>query len=68
MKILNFNKKNTYEQHDNEKINYYHYSSPKIEFNNNIKDLSKVDICIVGGGLSGIATSLYLSKKGYKTP
>ena len=66
MKILNFNKKNTYEQHDNEKINYYHYSSPKIEFNNNIKDLSKVDICIVGGGLSGIATSLYLSKKGYK--
>lgn len=35
------------------------------KFNALEKDI-KVDVCIVGGGLTGISTAYYLSKKGYK--
>ena len=66
MKNIYFNKKKTYEQHDNEKNNYYQFSSQKPEVNSLLNQNIKVDICIIGGGLTGIVSALYLSKKGYK--
>ena len=61
-----FNKKPTYEQHDNEKINYYQFSSSKIKVKNLLNENLKVDVCIIGGGLTGVSSALYLAKKGYK--
>ena len=66
MKILSFNKKPTYEQHDNEESNYYQFSSSKLSLKSELKDNLKADICIVGGGFTGVASALYLTKKGYK--
>ena len=66
MKIFSFNKKPTYEQHDNEKSNYYQFSSTKVEVNNLLNENLKVDVCIIGGGLTGISSAFYLAKKGYK--
>ena len=60
-----FNKKNTYEQHDNEKVSYYkHYTKP---YNSEdlLEDYLEVDICIIGGGLTGISSALNLANKGY---
>ena len=66
MKLFYFSKKPTYGQHDNEKLNYYQCSSPKINIQNELQDNLKVDICVIGGGLTGISSALYLAKKGYK--
>ena len=66
MKKNHFNKKPTYEQHDNEKINYYQFSSSKIKVNNLLNENLKVDICIIGGGLTGVSSALYLARKGHK--
>ena len=66
MKLFYFSKKPTYGQHDNEKLNYYQCSSPKINIQNELRDNLKVDICVIGGGLTGISSALYLAKKGYK--
>ena len=60
-----FNKKKTYEQHDNEKESYYkHYTKP---YNSEdfLEDYLEVDICIIGGGLTGISSALNLANKGY---
>ena len=64
--MFHFNKKPTFEQHDNEKENYYQNSSTKIDFISKLEDSIDADICIIGGGLTGISSALYLSKKGYK--
>ena len=58
-------KKKTYEQHDNE-VGSYYKSSVKI-FNNSeiLENNLKIDICIIGGGLTGISSALYLAKNGY---
>ncbi|MBI29074.1 MAG: Gamma-glutamylputrescine oxidoreductase [Alphaproteobacteria bacterium MarineAlpha5_Bin11] len=66
MKIFNNTKKPTYEQHDNEKDNYYQFSSTKFESRPELKENIRVDVCIVGGGFTGIASALYLAKQGYK--
>ena len=60
-----FTKKNTYEQHDNETGSFY--ASSVNPFNNGevLKDNLDIDICVIGGGLTGISSSLYLAKKGY---
>ena len=49
-----FNKKKTYEQHDNEKESYYRHSVKPYISKDILEDDSKVDICIIGGGLTGI--------------
>ena len=65
MKYPYSNKKPTYEQHDNENINYYQQSVNDLKLKYHDLDNSKIDICIIGGGLTGVSSALYLSKKGY---
>ena len=62
---MTINKKKTYEQHDNESINYYRYSIDKIIIPSNLENDLDVDICVVGGGLTGVLSALNLSNKGY---
>lgn len=49
-----------------EKNNSFWLDNFKLEKFNKLEEDMKVDVCIVGGGLSGITTAYYLSKKGYK--
>ena len=58
-------KKRTFEQHYNEKKSYYQHSVPINNNYNKLKDNIKTDICIVGGGLTGLSAALNLSDKGY---
>ena len=60
-----FNKKNTYEQHDNEKGSFYKSSIKPLNSNDKLDQDLNIDICIIGGGLTGMSTALNLSKKGY---
>lgn len=60
-----FSKKNTYEQHDNEKGSFYKNSIKPFNSSDFLENNIEVDICIVGGGLTGISSALYLAKKGY---
>tara|TARA_B100000686_G_C16796620_1_gene982859 strand:+ start:591 stop:1919 length:1329 start_codon:yes stop_codon:yes gene_type:complete len=66
MKFFSFNKNPRYEQHDNENINYYSFSSSKPDVKRKLSEDLKTDICIIGGGFTGICSALYLSKKGFK--
>ena len=60
-----FNKKNTFKQHDNENGSYYKYSIKPFNSNDILTNNLIVDVCIVGGGLTGVTSALNLSKKGY---
>ena len=60
-----FNKKNTYEQHDNEKDSFYRKSIKPFNSRDILEDNTEVDICVVGGGLTGVSSALHLAKKGY---
>ena len=57
-------KKRTFNQHDNEKESFYKFSAPnfpnQIKLNENIS----TDVCIIGGGLTGISSALNLSSQG----
>ncbi len=57
-------KKRTFNQHDNEKESFYKYSAPffpnQVKLNENIT----TDVCIIGGGLTGISSALNLSNQG----
>ena len=59
------NKKNTYEQHDNEKDSFYKSSVKPLNFNDKLNENINIDVCVIGGGLTGISTSYNLAKKGY---
>ena len=59
------NKKNTFEQHDNELGSYYQSSIKALNLPRFIDDDLNVDICVIGGGLTGIASSYFLAKNGY---
>ena len=59
------NKKNTYEQHDNEKGSFYKNSTKPFNSNDYLENNLEVDVCVVGGGLTGISSALHLAKKGY---
>ena len=48
-----FNKKQTYEQHDNEKINFYRSSVENLNSKDQLNSDIDIDICIIGGGLTG---------------
>ena len=60
-----FNKKYTYEQHDNEKGSFYNNSVKPLNSKDILDQNIEVDVCVVGGGLTGISSALNLSKKGY---
>ena len=60
-----FNKIKTYEQHDNEKISFYRSSIKNQNFQDQLNSNIDVDVCVIGGGLTGISSALNLSKKGY---
>ena len=58
-------KKKTYEQHDNEEGSFYKDSIKPFKFSETLKSNLDIDICVVGGGLTGISSALNLAKKGY---
>ena len=60
-----FNKKKTYEQHDNEIGSFYKGSVGAFNSKNILEDNIDVDICIIGGGLTGISSALHLAQKGF---
>ena len=60
-----FNKNKTYEQHDNEKISFYGSSVKNLDSRNHLTSDVDVDVCVIGGGLTGISSALNISKKGY---
>lgn len=49
-----------------EKNNSFWLNSFKVNSFNRLEKDINVDVCIVGGGLTGITTAYYLSKQGYK--
>ena len=60
-----FNKKSTYEQHDNEIGSFYKDSTKAFNSDVVLENNIEVDICIIGGGLTGISSALHLAKKGF---
>ncbi len=60
-----FSKKNTYEQHDNEKGSFYRNSTKSFNSRDILEENIEVDVCVVGGGLTGVSSALHLAKKGY---
>ena len=60
-----FNKNQTYEQHDNEKISFYRSSVEDLNSQDQLTSDIDIDICVIGGGLTGISSAINLSKKGY---
>ena len=60
-----FTKKPTFEQHDNEKGSYYKSTIEPFNDSQILDTNISVDICVIGGGLTGISSSLYLAQKGY---
>ena len=62
---MTFIKKKTYEQHDNEEGSFYKNSVKPFEFSETLENNLDIDICVIGGGLTGISSALNLAKKGY---
>mgnify|MGYP006089800829 CR=1 FL=1 len=60
-----FNKKTTYEQHDNEISSYYKESISSFNSIDYLENNKEIDICIIGGGLTGISSAIHLAKKGF---
>jgi len=59
-----FNKNQTYEQHDNEKISFYSSTIENLNSKDELITDIDVDVCVIGGGLTGISSALNLTKKG----
>jgi gamma-glutamylputrescine oxidase len=62
---MTFNKKSTYEQHDNENASFYKNSVKAFNSLDILDNYTEVDICVIGGGLTGVSSALYLAKKGF---
>ena len=58
-------KKNTFEQHDNENGSFYLNSVSFPNLTTNTGNNFDIDVCVIGGGLTGISSALNLAKKGY---
>ena len=63
--LFMFNKNKTYEQHDNEKISFYRSSIEDLNSQDSLSSTADVDICVIGGGLTGISSALNLSNRGF---
>ena len=48
--IMTFNKKSTYEQHDNENASFYKNSVKAFNSLDILDNYTEVDICVIGGG------------------
>ena len=57
-------KKRTFNQHDNEKESFYKFSAPIFKDQPKVIENFSTDICIIGGGLTGLSSALNLSNKG----
>ena len=53
---MNFIKKPTFEQHDNELGSYYKSSIKPFVSTSTFENEINVDICVIGGGLTGISS------------
>ena len=62
---MTFIKKKTYEQHDNEEGSFYKSSVKPFEFSERLENNLDIDLCVVGGGLTGISSALNLAREGY---
>jgi len=60
-----FSKKNTYEQHDNEKGSFYKNSIDPFNSKEVLNDYTEVDVCVIGGGFTGVSSAINLAKNGY---
>ena len=58
-----FTKNKTYEQHDNEKISFYRSSVENLNSKDHLNTDIDIDVCVIGGGLTGISSAYNLSKK-----
>ena len=61
---MTFTKKPTYEQHDNEKGSFYKSVIKPFNQSFTLDNDIDSDICVIGGGLTGISSSIYLARKG----
>ena len=59
---MSINKKNTFEQHDNEKGSFYKSSVNPFNGGGHLSNYLEVDVCIIGGGLTGVSSALNLAK------
>jgi gamma-glutamylputrescine oxidase len=48
-------------------LTYYHATTPEFEQRPSLADDLETDICIVGGGLTGISAALHFAERGYAT-
>ena len=62
---MTFIKKITYEQHDNEEGSFYKSSVNPFKGSGYLNNYLEVDVCIIGGGLTGVSSALNLAKKGF---
>ena len=62
---MTFTKKHTFEQHDNEVGSYYKSSVKPFEKGKILENNIDVDICVIGGGLTGVSSALHLVQKGF---
>ena len=60
-----FKKKQTYQQHDNESGSFYKSSIKPFKNGEVLENNLNIDICVIGGGLTGISTALHLAQEGY---
>ena len=59
-------KKNTFKQHDNESISFYRQSVANLNILNKLESNLDVDVCVIGGGLTGVTSAFNLATRGYK--
>ncbi len=62
---MTFSKKRTYEQHDNEKDSFYKNSVKPLNSADILNQDISTDVCVIGGGLTGVASALNIANKGY---
>ena len=62
---MSINKKNTFEQHDNENGSFYSNSVSFPNLSNNLDHNFEIDVGVIGGCLTGISSALNLANKGY---